>query len=106
MNKNVKTSWIELLRSGQLNQIRYSLRNSSSSPFVEGYDILGSLCELHSRETGNKWQEGICYLGAIARLPDEVLEWSGLSRKEERELIVLNDEGTTFEEFADILEKE
>lgn len=73
MNKKIKRLWVKALKSGEYTQTRHALRKDDS------FCCLGVLCDLHSKETGEKWQD-IKYLYEDAGLPSEVIEWAGLER--------------------------
>jgi hypothetical protein len=72
MNSQVKAQWIQALRSGEYSQTQAYLKKD------DGFCCLGVLCDLHSRATGNKWNE-YGYLGMNSLLPNEVINWVGLS---------------------------
>lgn len=104
MNPEIKKKWCEALRSGEYEQGTLSLRHGNT------YCCLGVLCDLHSRETGNKWDEDDEYLDKWGYLPSAVMEWSGFKscRPEVRSgtLDRLNDTGTSFSKIAGLIEKE
>ena len=56
MKPEIKQKWINALRSGEYEQGRKSLRDRNK------YCCLGVLCDLHAKETGNKWVEDQYYL--------------------------------------------
>ena len=82
MNKEVKSKWIEALRSQEYNQSFDRLRDKN------GYCCLGVLCDIHAKETGNEWVDmvkpipcGKYYLGHVSNLPKEVIKWAGLEKQ-------------------------
>jgi hypothetical protein len=71
------------------------------------------LCDLHAKETGNKWDDADGYLHHDGFLPGEVMQWAELSADNplvmkpdvcEERLSVVNDEGSSFEEIAKLIE--
>lgn len=76
MNKEIKAKWIQALRSGKYKQAIGSLRKP------DGFCCLGVLCDLHSKETGNPWEDdGRCYDGDRHLLSAAVLQWAGLKKQ-------------------------
>lgn len=79
MNAQIKARWIEALRSGNYQQGKGHLRTG------DAYCCLGVLCDLHARETGQRWvmviraRDGMpSYLGARNHLPAAVMAWADL----------------------------
>lgn len=76
MNPGIKDLWLEALRGGQYEQGHGRLRVG------DNHCCLGVLCDLHSFETGDKWEKIEAdrwrYLGASNVIPVEVQEWAGL----------------------------
>ncbi len=122
MNKDIKKRWIEALRSGEYEQAKSELRNNicnsvSGAIIASKFCCLGVLCDIHSKETNTEWL-GEYYLSGGEFLPTEVREWAGLegrnplipSAKIANEgptsLTAANDDGFTFPQIADIIEKE
>jgi hypothetical protein len=116
MNLEVKTKWVEALRSGEYKQTQKRLRDKV------GYCCLGVLCDLHSKETGQEWENECIYLGHAEILPDEVVAWAGFNKVnlyssfgitpngqgvqcDGMPLSQLNDEGQTFEQIAKVIEE-
>lgn len=127
MNTEIKTKWLEALRSGEYKQGKNMLRHEDT------FCCLGVLCDIHSKETGNQWKfvpesegEGIWkeqkhydYLNCTQFLPTVVSEWAGLTGEsmgyqnagvflnegKQEHLSTLNDEGKSFDAIADVIEK-
>jgi hypothetical protein len=108
MNAEIKKEWVAALRSGEFKQGKRALKDSEGN-----YCCLGVLCELHRRKFGGEWN-GARYLGDDKYLPEEVSDWAGVTDTYEEGnpeaggnvLSELNDNGTTFEEIADLIEEE
>lgn len=112
MDQRIKELWIEALTSGEYKQGRRLLHNIDNE-----FCCLGVLCDLHSKETGEKWMQpalfhdhtGHRYNGYSGILPDVVMEWAGLdSDIGEYEagcgaLTTDNDNGLTFAEIAETI---
>lgn len=114
MNVQIKQQWVEALRSGEYNQGRRYLHHEDK------FCVLGVLCDLHSKETGNEWDphpsiiDGRSfYLGAGQFPPPEVHKWADLEvrinlhvpkRSESMPIAKVNDMFCTFEELADLIE--
>ena len=112
-NREHMRLWVEALRSGRYEQTTGRLRGET------GYCCLGVACDISGladwAEAGSDeypWSYG----GAEEILPDGVAEWLGVEdvspmvfwelRDTQEELASLNDEGRTFAEIADAIEKE
>jgi hypothetical protein len=118
MNSQIKQQWIEALRSNEYEQTTAYLRTQ------QGYCCLGVLCDLYAWEhddvewdrsnNGNSYE----FLDAYQALPDKVMKWAGLSHADpyyvvadeetgERNihLSTVNDNGSTFEEIAQLIEE-
>ena len=115
MNKIVKEKWLKALRNGEYEQGKNALKPNGT------YCCLGVLCELHRLEVKrDDWgelednAEGSIYLEMEYELPDEVIEWAGLSsgnpgidhNEEMDSLAYINDEVADFEEIADFIEEQ
>ena len=104
MDKRIKQLWVDDLRKNVDNQGRLVLKKGDK------YCCLGRLCELHSQETGNKWDADDNYLGKYGQLPSEVVDWAGVNgsivRTKQGDLDYLNDFGRTFIEISNIIEAE
>lgn len=106
MNPEVKTRWIEALRSGRYKQTRGQLRDD------EGFCCLGVLCDISGL---GKWDQNGCYRrnlsGHRLDLPFFVAEWAELPSyplaSDNTPLAELNDfSGLTFPQIADIIERD
>lgn len=111
MNHVVKKKWLRALRSGDYQQGTKYLRSTRCGELK--HCCLGVLCELFLQENNSqKWhQDGeVFYLdGWRGVLPTPVMKWAELAttqvKVEETSLVRLNDDGTSFEEIADIIEE-
>lgn len=99
MNARIKQLWLAALRSGEYRQTTRQLKREA------GFCCLGVLCDLHSKDMGDTWF-GSEYLGKSRYPPEIVLSWAELSQQGENLLAWNNDHGATFEEIADIIERE
>ena len=75
MNQEIKTKWLEALRSGDYTQTTNHLKDD------KGYCCLGVLCDLHRKETGYDWKvithsSAFDYYGISGSLPPEVIAWA------------------------------
>jgi hypothetical protein len=104
MNPEIKAKWLEALRSGKYKQAEGRLKVNDT------FCCLGVLCDISGL---SKW-DGDYYLNCVSVLPDEVAEWSGLGDKSpnvkeasgrNRSLAGLNDDGNSFKEIADLIER-
>ena len=117
MNEEIKAQWIKALRSGEYEQGKGLLRS-----FKDKYCCLGVLCDLYSKDTGVEWVKS--WGGSIAMhlhngtTPPKVDLWAGFVASDQydhesnvgvyrilAELADLNDNGWTFEEIADYIER-
>lgn len=116
MNQEIKKKWTEALRSGNYQQGRNVLNRNGK------FCCLGVLCDLHSKETSNQWEDRLLqtdllptmmYLDNACYLPDKVVNWAGLQQLMGNSMIVdnqlrdlddLNDQGYSFEQIADLIE--
>ena|SRR5689334_5253523 len=114
MNKRIKELWLKALRSGKYRQVKAELKANLPGKHV-GYCCLGVLCDIHSKETGKKWENRNMYFNADTVLPQEVMDWAGLDDDNPKvyydigleHLSELNDErNCSFKEIADLIEKE
>ncbi len=116
MNKEIKEKWVAALRSGDYQQGKEVLRTGQDK-----FCCLGVLCDLHRQEhPGYEWifnpnREAYVYHDKLTITPNLVVNWAGLSapnppvssQGEARNcLATCNDKGMTFNEIADIIEKE
>lgn len=119
MNPDVKTKWINALKSGDYTQAKGYLQTT------EGYCCLGVLCDLALKDGAIDAPEFSSYEGEPAHyafdgmtgdLPFSVMEWAGLNSHDPvvptidgdtATLAILNDErGYNFNQIADVIEKE
>lgn len=120
MNEQIKEQWTVALRSGEYKQGMLILREGDT------FCCLGVLCDLHAKAGLGEWRmtDGrYKYLAAgdygddaaVATLPVEVMDWAGIDlhlRSTVRlptssdSLVALNDNGHSFKQIADIIEKE
>ena len=126
MNKEIADKWVKELRSGKWTQgyQRLAVKNDLGEM---SYCCLGVLCEMaveagivtRKKERVNAPDEaevyGYSYGGQFSILPDVVQEWAGMrwpagdvdnqDGSTAFSLASLNDSGKTFEEIADVIEK-
>lgn len=99
MNSEVKTLWLDKLKSGTVKKGTGQLKNG------DFYCSLGVLCEISPFP--NDWVfDGIFFIkppGATGIVPDEVLEWSGLTRAQERQIWSTNDHGGRKDNFEKVI---
>lgn len=119
MNPEVKARWVAALRSGEYKQTKGVLKKNG------GHCCLGVLCDLYAREAGlPNWgvaslsdaAEGKAFFAqqGDAGLPGaRVVIWSGLNpdanvriKSTRQPLYDHNDNGATFAEIADAIEKQ
>ena len=97
--ETVRKKWIAALRSGKYEQGRDQLRSGKE------YCCLGVLCDLAVKN-------GVIsrFIGKDGLLPRKVQKWAALSTDDgnysTNKLTNLNDNGKSFEEIADVIEKE
>jgi hypothetical protein len=124
MDPNIKTLWVNALRSGQYKQISGRLCKVVNGDAC--YCALGVLCDIHRvyhRNNGseiafdwdaNHYDRKWTYLGADTALPETVREWAGLSSHDP---VVVFDDGEassiadmndqlklSFNDIADLIE--
>lgn len=121
LKPDINRMWVAALREGEYPQTTGGLRDK------DGFDVLGVLCDLHSRHGGAEWSEQanpndpdsyMVYLRQSASLPFAVIEWAfedfdpnstntkwTLTCSEEK-ISMMNDTGSTFKELADEIERE
>jgi hypothetical protein len=102
MNPEVKTKWVNALRSSDYEQGRFALRDSQNC-----YCCLGVLCDLYAKEKRKEWVKGTwCYYyqSKDACPPISVAKWSDC--RSFSKLMRMNDvEGKSFKEIADYIEE-
>jgi len=105
MHAELKQSWIQALRSGKYNQGRGHLR---AELYGKTYHCaMGVLYDLIA--TPEQWErlrlgESSHFYGAY--LPIETYEQTNIDPRFEKRIASLNDEGATFHEIADIMERD
>lgn len=120
MNPEIKARWLAALRSGEYIQgveaLKKKVADETGDEQVK-FCCLGVLCDLHSKEIGEKWEEGkpfslrnSSYLGHDDYLPVVVMAWAGLGEtdpgfNDSESVANMNDNGYTFAEIADEIEK-
>ncbi len=134
MNDNAEM-WVSALRSGEYEQALGSLRVESQELGTK-FCCLGVACDLYSKSVGQgSWTEegwfelrnshGFDTNGSDVFLPEDVMEWLGLSDirgtfvtpvetngglltglKESHSLTDMNDNDSTFEDIASLIEEE
>lgn len=119
MKKTVTKKWVKALRSGEYLQGRGYLAQEENGEHK--FCCLGVLCNIYQEEKGglkistSKYNDDIySYNGNNSTAIDEVMKWSGLKNelgkfkyKNNRtgDLATLNDNGKSFKQIADIIEK-
>lgn len=117
MNPEVKTLWVNALRSGDYEQGTHVLRrNATEAETISEYCCLGVLCELavkaniipEARYDGFYYTYGVTDDKHSAYLPRIVMRWAGLNDENPvcgtDNLVTLNDGGYSFEQIADAIE--
>lgn len=114
MKIEIKQRWIDALRSGTYKQLMGFLRKNNC------FCATGVLCDLYAQEKQIEWELDIGHSGRMSILgvwgaaPDEVLDWAGCGVEDRTIQYPLkldavsrkNDNGHTFEELANYIEKE
>jgi len=108
MKKSVAKKWVAALRSGEYNQTQKELKNE------DGYCCLGVLCSI-SPWKNNFTRMIVSPYGKNVLLPAQVCKWAGVRSNVgkykdkgdtlNRSLAARNDEGMSFNEIADLIEK-
>jgi len=116
MKPEIKEKWLKALRSDEYKQGRENLHLKDGS-----FCCLGVLTDIYIKEIGRDWKdENTCYSfnGCGALLPDSVVDWADLESEEGWDnnqkmtseayssLSTMNDRGKTFEEIAQVIERE
>lgn len=108
MKPDVKQAWLTALRSGDYQQGQGYLRQGDQ------YCCLGVLCDLYGKAVGPEWEEDHRYDAQQVHsmhcvdttLPIQVQRWADLMSPNPLDLAALNDDGSTFEELANIIERD
>lgn len=102
MDAELKTKWLEALRSGKYTQGTSQLRSTKDE-----YCCLGVLCNVIDPE---KWvenhNENYCWGGRAGFVPDITKEQIGLNKPDENHLAEMNDmDMASFSNIADYIEQ-
>ena len=107
MNTEIKTKWLEALRSGKYQQGRGILRSVNNE-----YCCLGVLCDLVAPDKWTKPEKGTAMFfmsnNGDKKLhfpPDSVMRAAELSIDNGDILAARNDDGQSFEEIANFIEE-
>jgi len=118
MNSTIKEKWLSALRSGKYKQGKEALRTKENK-----FCCLGVLCDVYRKETKlGKWDKNhfsnFAFINtkknnqkfnSLGILPISVMDWAGLKDVNptfgNETLAKLNDNGFTFQEIADIIDK-
>lgn len=115
MDAAIKQEWVTALRSGEYEQGNTVLRSHDNK-----FCCLGVLCDIYGKHKGVTWSDNPDYhrylfLERITLLPQEVIEWSGVSEfglvkgfnERDAELSItltnLNDNNMSFNQIADVI---
>ena len=107
MKPDIKAQWLTALRSGDYQQGQGYLRQGDQ------YCCLGVLCDLYGKAMGPEWEAVDQYgahrvhsmHGSEVVLPVKIMVWAGLEDRNPLDLAAMNDNGSTFEELANIIEE-
>jgi len=109
MKAKIKRLWVKALRSGQYKQTENALRDKGNA-----FCCLGVLCNLHAQahpKFAAKQRVPEAYDGEEAYPSERVQKWAGLDSNDpwinemSTTLATLNDDGRSFNEIADVIEK-
>lgn len=119
MNKNIAKRWVKALRSGKYRKTKDVLKRKRGK--TESFCVLGVLCDLYQKDPkttkltekiGISWDKNAVVIdGMDQRLPLKVKKWAGLrttnatSENLAYSLTDYNDNGSSFEKIADIIEE-
>lgn len=119
MNPEFKAKWVAALRSGEYKQCKNSLRQE------DGFCCLGVACDISGLGSWTSNMSTTDYLYAVedereeSRLTSTIVDYMGVAKSFDRvgyipfytdrdgnrvALTILNDEGCTFDQIADIIE--
>jgi hypothetical protein len=107
VREDVKTAWLEALRSNTYVQGKRRLKNVDNT-----FCCLGVLCDLYIKSKNFQWEkhDDSCFALHDARsiLPREVMDWAGLDSNnptcDYHTLSSYNDNGKSFHEIAGLIE--
>lgn len=121
MKPDIKTKWLEALRSGEYRQYDGGALHITT-PECARFCCLGVLCDLHRKEFNGTWGgapgDHLDYLRATQFLPETVMVWAGLDYRDpmvcepdtdvpvQHTLSELNDMGIGFLQLADYIEEQ
>jgi len=105
MHPDIKTRWLDALRSGTYHQTRTRLRQGKR------YCVFGVLCDLSLQEP-SPWQwryihrEG-WHFGHFRNTPPYTVYnwWAGIPEHDYQTLLILNDDRATFAQLADWIDE-
>ena len=111
MNPQIKQKWLSALRSGDYQKTQCYLRTD------DGFCCIGVLCDLYGKENNVEWNlvnngHNYEFQDRESYLPSSVKKWADLEycnphvNDGESTLVSLNDTGCTFEQIADVIEKQ
>lgn len=106
MDAGIKAKWIEALRSGKYVQGRTMLRTTDDKFCCLG--VLGDVCASDKWALHKFGDEGLDYWSFErddALLPDDFADDRGVPYKTQEQLAEMNDQGKSFIEIADFIEK-
>jgi hypothetical protein len=102
MKADLKTKWIEALRSGEYEQGQSFLREGDK------FCCLGVLCDLKEpanwRRSGDSYDYVVGSDASMGLLPFSLKAETGINGQIESEIVGMNDEGKSFSEIADWIE--
>lgn len=96
LEPKVKAEWLAALRSGDFKQGKDYLRTGKNT-----FCCLGVLCHIKDPDPWSEHEAGWCYGHSICLLPTE----EDLSENEQAKLSKMNDDGKSFSEIADYIER-
>lgn len=109
MKRGIARKWIVALKSGNYTQTTSRLKKEGR------YCVLGVLCDLYKKETGEaRWEGSLFYgkedkLASASELIQEVQEWAGIKTADGTyngdTLMGQNDNGTSFVDLAKIIKE-
>lgn len=117
MNKDIAKKWCEALRGGEFKQASGMLSRIDANDLCVGYCCLGVLCEVFRRETQRGEWDSLGWFvltkneeEATAYPPISVQKWAEMnshcgSYSDARSLAGDNDDGATFAQIADTIER-
>lgn len=109
MDYEIAHRWANALRSGDYVKGTGALRTPANE-----FCCLGVLCNLHAQahpDIAARQTDPEYYMGRSAVLPDPVRDWAGMKTDNGKiscstgSLAYLNDNGKTFEQLANIIER-